>query len=259
MFVHIMNSLIKTNDGTQSIQRALTLLSYVAIHHDSGSELRELVAMTGIGRTTTYRLLGTLINHGFIHRDLESKKYRLGISAMKIGLSAMTRSPILESTRNILLSLARTTEDSVFLTVANGDYAHCLHMEQGAFQSKVVDTLVGNLNLLGIGTAGQALLTPYDQTEIKKLYIRHQKKYAQNDITENDLQVAVYKARLKGFSFGESRIISGLSAVGVVFETGEGFHASISVAAISQRLSLSRAKQIAALIKEKLASVGFTS
>lgn len=254
-----MNLPIRATDGTQSIQRAFLLLNHVAENHESGSELRDLVANTGLDRTTTYRLLSTLVANGLVHRDPISKKYRLGISAMKIGLSAMTRSPILESTRNILLSLARTTEDSVFLTVANGDYAHCLHMEQGASPLKVVTTLVGNLHLLGIGIAGKALLTHYTRADIEKLYARHENKYKLSDVSVNDLYASVEFAKEHGFSFGSSQIINGLSAVGVIFETDEAFHASISVAAISQQLPLSRAKLIASLIKEKLAGVGFKS
>jgi len=252
-----MNAQIKTTDGTQSIHRAFLLLNRVAENHEYGSELRDLIADTGLERTTAYRLLSTLVAHGLVHRDPISKKYRLGISSMKIGLSAMTRSPILESTRNILLSLARTTEDSVFLTVANGDYAHCLHMEKGSSTPKVVTTLVGNLHLLGIGIAGKALLTPHTRVDIDRLYTRHESKYNQSDVSLNDLHVAVEFAKENGFSFGSSQIISGLSAVGVIFKTDEAFHASISVAAISQRLPISRAKLIASLIKDKLRSAGF--
>ena len=246
-------------DGTQSIQRAFLLLNRIGENHESGSELRDLVADTGLGRTTVYRLLSILIAQGFVLRDPLSKRYRLGISSMKIGLSAMTRSPILESTRNILLSLARTTEDSVFLTVANGDYAHCLHMEQGSSPLKVVGMLVGNLHLLGIGTAGKALLSPYTRAEIERLFLHHEIKYTENGVTENDLHTTVEAAREHGFTYGTSRIINGVSAVGVVFETDESFHASISVAAISQRLPFAKAQQIAALIKEKLAGAGFKS
>lgn len=254
-----MNTSIKAIDGTQSIQRALLLLNRIGENHEPGSELRDLVTDTGLERTTVYRLLSILVAQGFVQRDPISKKYRLGISSMKIGLSAMTRSPILESTRNILLSLARTTEDSVFLTVANGDYAHCLHMEQGSSPLKVVGTLVGNLHLLGIGIAGKALLTPYTQPEIERLYARHENKYTQNDVSINDLHTTVEAAKENGFAYGTSRIINGLSAVGVIFETDESFNASISIASISQRLPFTKAQQIASLIKEKLAAAGFKS
>ena len=55
-----MNNQAKPVDGARSVYRALQLLDLVAHHHEDGIGLAELVTLTGLDRTTVYRLASTL-------------------------------------------------------------------------------------------------------------------------------------------------------------------------------------------------------
>lgn len=138
-----MNNQAKPVDGARSVYRALQLLDLVAHHHEDGIGLAELVTLTGLDRTTVYRLASTLERENLLERDTDSRRYHLGMESMQIGLTTMSRAPILDDCVPAMKAIAQESEDIVFLVVRNGDYAHCLHLEEGAFPIRTVTQHVG--------------------------------------------------------------------------------------------------------------------
>jgi DNA-binding IclR family transcriptional regulator len=243
--------------GTQSLFRALGLLKLVSSQHEHGVEVAQLVEMSGLDRTTAYRLLSGLVQAGFLEREHASKKYRLGIESMQLGLTAMSRAPILEKCRPVMQQLARQTDDTIFLVVRNGDYGHCLHLESGNFPIKAMTLLVGDLRLLGLGAAGRALLATRTPDEIESLYKRHRTTYDDNDLSLAKMRSLVTRIQKSGYAETESLINHGVRAVGVSFEITNGNYAAMSVGAIDSRMTKDRRAWIADLITEQVKKMGF--
>lgn len=238
--------------GTQSLSRALGLLKCVAAAHERGVDLAELLATTGLDRSTAFRLLAGLAHEGFVEREAVTRKYRLGIESMQLGLTAMSRAPVLVSCRPMLLSIARQTEDTVFLLIRNGDYGHCLHMEEGNHPIKAHTLLPGNLRLLGVGTACLALLAKLPDPEIDAIFTRHRVEYERMGITRQRMKDLVQRTRRTGYSETENMITAGAGGVGAAFEISRGNYAALSVASVLSRMGKSRREWIAALVREEI-------
>lgn len=249
-------AIIKSTGGTQSVSRALRLLKLIAMHHDEGIELRELVEKTGLERTTTYRLVSSLIETGLVKRD-DSKRHSLGVEAMLLGLVAMRRAPILELCKPAMQAIARQTEDTVYLTVRNGDHGHALHREEGSFPIKTFTTIVGGLRLLGLGASCQALLATLSDAEIDALYGRHQRDFESHDLSLLRLQQKVEDIRQKGYTITEGIITPGVCGIGMVFVVSPDSYVGISVAAIQSRMDIQRQKWIVELAKQEMNKLGF--
>lgn len=245
--------------GTQSLDRALGLLSLIEQSHQEGIELSWLVEKSKLDRTTVYRLVSALVQAGFVERNAMTKKYRLGVEAMQIGLMAMSRAPIVESCKPLMQLLAHETEDTVFLVVRNGDYAHCLHIEQGSFPVQAITQHVGGLRVLGLGTAGQALLATMSDLEIEGIYVRHREEYESHGLTLPQLKQAVKNIRVNGYAMTVDIITEGVCGVGVAFEITKGNYAGLSIAGIGSRFPAARCRAIATLIGVQLRSIGFRS
>src|SRR5690606_5427785 len=144
--------------GTQSVFRAMGVLQCVAHMHPAGITIGELAQSSQLDRATAYRLASCLAESGFVERDA-NKVYRLGLQAMQLGLAAMRAAPLLTACKPLMQRLARRTEDTVFLVVRTGDYAHCLHCEEGLFPVKALVLQVGGMRVLGLGSAGMSLLS----------------------------------------------------------------------------------------------------
>ena len=95
--------------GVQSLDRAFNLLCLLAEHHETGLTLPQLVAQTGIDRTTAHRMLRYLTHAGFAGQDEQGKRYRLGMAAMAMGLRTMNRSPLANACATRMKALARKT------------------------------------------------------------------------------------------------------------------------------------------------------
>jgi DNA-binding IclR family transcriptional regulator len=242
--------------GAQAVARAMGLLKSVGLHHSEGLTLAQLVALSGLDRTTTYRLLSALVLSGWIERD-ERRLYRLGLEAMQLGLATMSRTPILERCRPLLIRLARRSEDTVYLVVRNGDYAHCIHYEEGKYPIKTLVLQVGGLRLLGVGSAGSALLATLTDEEITSFHHRQKKDLPPQRSSLAQVRRFVAQTRRLGFACTDNLVADGVSGVGVGFEVTPGTYAAISVGAIRARMQDDRRAWIAQLMLDELRACGW--
>ena len=242
--------------GAQAVFRAVELLKLVGLNHERGIALPALVASTGLERTTAYRLLSSLEETGLVARD-ERKLYRLGLEAMQLGLATMSRVPILERCRPMMIRLARRTEDTVYLVVRNGDFAHCIHYEEGAFPIKALVLQVGGLRLLGVGSAGSALLATLTDAEVESFHARRHTELPVERRALAQVRRQITQTRRRGYACTDNLVAEGVSGVGVYFEVTPGTYAAISVGAIRSRMGEARRTQIAQIMFEELRASGW--
>jgi len=243
--------------GAQAVFRAIDLLKLVGLNHERGISLASLVAATGLDRSTTYRLVSSLVQTGLVARD-DRKLYCLGLEAMQLGLATMSRVPIVERCRPLMIRLARRTEDTVYLVVRNGDYAHCVHYEEGAFPIKALVLQLGGLRLLGVGSAGTALLATLSEAELDAFHTRHRGELPPERSSLAHLRRQVAQTRRRGHAFTDNLVAEGVSGVGVYFEVTPGTYAAISVGAIRARMSDERRRWIAGVMAEELRLSGWS-
>lgn len=244
--------------GIQSISRATGLLKLVALSHPAGATTNDLAAAAGLERTTCYRLLSGLVQSGLVERSAD-KTYRLGLEAMQIGLTAMDRSPLVGRCRSLMMSIARHTEDTVFLAVRNGDFAHCIHIELGAFPVKALVHRIGSMRLLGVGSAAMALLSAQDDLFIERLLKRNSSRFDEQGLSVDRLKRLVTQTRRQGFASMDNVVADNVGGVGLSFEVTQGTSAAISVGAIRSRMKDDRRTWIADTIVTELKRAGLRS
>lgn len=243
--------------GAQSVFRAMDLLKLIGLNHERGMPLAALVDATGLDRTTTYRLLSSLAQTGMVARD-PRKLYRLGLEAMQLGLATMNRVPIIERCRPMMIRLARRTEDTIYLVVRNGDFAHCVHFEEGAYPIKALTLQVGGFRLLGVGSAGSALLATLTDSELEAFQPRQHGDLPADRKTLPNLRRHVAQTQRRGFAATDNLVAEGVSGVGMAFEVTPGTYAAISVGAIRARMREERRAELVALMTEELHASGWT-
>jgi acetyl-CoA synthetase len=77
--------------GTQSLERAVTLLREVASHGNRGARLTDLVADSGLSKATVRRLLAALIRESLLEQDEGTRRYYLGADTFVLGTIAAAR------------------------------------------------------------------------------------------------------------------------------------------------------------------------
>lgn len=238
--------------GAQSLRKALRVLRLLGANHDEGLRLADVIAQTGIERSTAHRLLSCLVEEQFAERDQNGRRYRLGMESMRLGFASLRRAPVVDTYRPVLQKLARLSEDTVFLVVRQGDYAICLHREEGAFPVRIFTINVGITRPLGIGAAGLALLASLPDAEIEAHRRRHATAFDGAGLSALTLARAVERTRRLGYAETVDVITQGVSGVGALIPTGGAPFVAVSIGSITSRLDAGRR---AALGREMVAAL----
>lgn len=243
--------------SVQSARKALVLLKQIAAHHVEGVRLTDLVALSAFDKSTVHRLVGTLAAEGFVERVPSTKRYRLGLEAVQMGLAAPDMAPLLERFRPVLYKIARQSEDTVFLVVRSGDEAVCVHRQEGSYPVKAFVTDAGKRRLLGFSAVGICLLAGDSDVTIAAQHARHAEAYDNHGITLAVLREHVHFARRHGHSEMQGYGPPDTAGVGYAFQMSATAKAGVSIAAIGARMGPRRMRELGQLLQQELAPFAY--
>lgn len=241
--------------GSQSVDRALGLLSLIGREPAQGLPLGEIVAASGLNKPTARRLLLALMRAGLVEQEPVTRCYCLGEEAFVLGVLAGRRHGLLDLTMDGLKRLARETQDTSFLTVRRDNYAVCLHREEGTYPVRTHALQVGDQHPLGVGAGSLAILAALPDDDVDRIvaanasvlearYPAFGPRTLRDDIAETrELGVAVNPGRVVASSWG----------LGAAFRYPDGRVAgALSIAAIDSRMTAERRSGIGALLKQEV-------
>ena len=238
--------------GTQSIERALTLLREIAAHNRGGSRLLDLATRTGLQRPTVHRMLKCLTFENMVQQDPDTHRYYLGPMVFELGLTATPRYNLRETCHPALTRIAEATGDTVFLTQRSGLDSVCLDRREGTFPIKTFTLEVGMRRPLGVGTGSLAILSALPEEEIEKVVGANNVRLPEYGLNGGSLISQVKRAQKLGFAMREMPGLAGVRSVGQALRNQGGVpFAALSVSTISSRMSEKRASEIATLLKNE--------
>jgi IclR family acetate operon transcriptional repressor len=103
--------------GIQSLERAAMLLDGVAAGGARGTSLSELSEATGLHPSTAFHLVKTLETIGFVVREQDGKRYRIGPRVFMLAAGALDESMLLTLGTPVLERLSRATGDAAHLAI----------------------------------------------------------------------------------------------------------------------------------------------
>jgi DNA-binding IclR family transcriptional regulator len=239
--------------GTQSVDRSIQLLKFVAVGSKAGIGLAEAVAACGLNKATTRRLLLALSRGGLVEQHPVTKRYHLGPESYVVGTLAADRFGIHRVAQDGLARLAQASGDTAFLSVRRDVMVVCLHREEGPYPIRTHVLLPGSRHPLGVGGAGLALLAALDDREIDTAIAANDDLWPSYPlITAERLRELVAEARQRGFAVNPGLIMSDSWGIGVAVRDASGEPvAALSLAAIASRMKPARQDELGALLVEE--------
>ncbi len=131
------------SESVQSLERAVAILHVLADRQRQGARLADASAATGLSRSTTHRLLTTLVSLGLAEQDRASGCYFPGLVLLGLGAAAANRDSLAELAAPFAQELADRTGDTVYVAVRSGSMAVCVDRIEGAFPIKILTWNVG--------------------------------------------------------------------------------------------------------------------
>lgn len=206
----------------QSIERSAALLEIIA-QEGGGARLRDLAAISGLGKTTAHNILQTLEYLGYVHRRPGDMRYHLGGRILNLARIMGDDHLLRDKVRPILEAIARDSKATVYLGVPSGDetaYLDIVDLEDPNIaasrlknREKLEGSAVGLVFLAFVPGLGQRVLTT--------------RANALNDNILTDIE----NVRIKGYALDLEAYHPGVNAVAIPLRESGEVRASIAVAA----------------------------
>lgn len=207
--------------GTQTLARGLQIVSAVA--HGS-TTLKSVVDATGIGRSSAHRMIQLLVHMGYL-RHGSPGEFRLGSTLIEFGFTALNQDPLPVVARESLDALAERTQDTIHLSVEDGEsvlYLHKIPGTRGAeMRSRIghrmpmTRTGVGKALLLGQENRWERMFTaenPGAGTSAVEAFVKRMHGYTRDgaslDLEENEPGIRCVAAPVRD---GSGDIVAGIS------------------------------------------------
>jgi DNA-binding IclR family transcriptional regulator len=246
------------NGGAQTVDRACMLLAEIARHGPPGARLIDLTRHSKLSRPTVHRILQSLSAAQFVHQDLPTRRYRLGIALYGLALAAP--SPLEQSAelRPLLDGLAQRTGETAYLMLRQGDEVVCIARAEGASPIRTLVIEVGAYRPIGATLAGVTMLAGLDDEEVEAIVRRTAAAMARyRNATPDYVRRHIAVARRNGFCVSKSVLIEGTTGISAPVPVG-GMRPflAVSLSALTTRVPEARVKPLAADLIRTCARMG---
>ena len=249
--------------GTQSVQRAVAVLRYVACAPEV-PRLSDIAQALDIDVTTAHRIVKGLCFEGMLRREPDSRRYRLGRVVHELGLAATPQFPLRDLCRPTLERLAARSGDSVFLLVRSGLEIVCLERVAGSFPIQAHTLDAGARRPLGVGAGGLAMLMVLPDAEVEAVVLANDARYrAWPGLDAQRMRELVAQSRRAGYAINDGDLMPDVGAIGMAFETrrlaaahGGPVQAAISIASLAARFRGPRRAEMARELAAEIRRLG---
>ena len=197
-----------------SVDRALTALKlFLREKGDWGGS--ELAARLGVHKSTAHALLGTLVAHDLLDRDLATRRYRLGPAAFVYGMQANGHAVLREAVRPTLARLADAAGETAILCLPRDGRFLIVDAAEPPDDLRVA-LPVGRHLPIACGCAGKAYLACLDVAQREQvLRPEDLRRFTPRSITRMPAYLAeLRRAQARGYALDLEEYSPGVHAVG---------------------------------------------
>lgn len=220
--------------SVQSVDRALTIMEVLARVGESG--VTDVAAELGVHKSTAFRLVATLEQHGLVEQVEGRGKYRLGIGLLRLAGATTARLDVVQEARSISRRLAAETGETVNIAVLSEGTA--LYLDQAAGGSALQShNWVGQHIPLHATSNGKVLLSGLEPDRLDEV-LGDLRRFTGGTHTDRDeLIEEVSEVRRVGYAVAVDELEEGLTAMAAPIRNAHGdVVASMSVSGPSFRL-----------------------
>jgi DNA-binding IclR family transcriptional regulator len=198
---------------SKTLEKGLIILDLFDRDHQHRG-LSELSRLTGINKTSTYRLVNTLVQLGYLRKSINNKSLRLGPKAFVLGHHFFHGFDIFQSVKPII--------DKTFLEQKISIDSALLHAHTliSLYRREMPNLIYFRLPLimdeLYARAMGKAILAKFDPVELSNIIEEIQiKKLTPNTLPDKDkILKDIELTRNRGYSINNEEYVEGLICIG---------------------------------------------
>lgn len=215
-------------------------------------------ATLGLPRSTTYRLLGSLVDAGFVSYLPEEKRYGLGVVAFELGSSYSRQMPLRRIAQPVLTRLVSASKENAHLAVLHGHDVYYV-IEQRAPRRRTLVTDVGVRLPATLTASGLAILSALSDSQVRATYPEAQdlvEREGRGPTTLAELRDLLEQVRRRGYAYEDGLVTPGLASVGVPVVDRTGYPvAGVSVTFDADRVDAGRRTALVEAVRRAAATL----
>lgn len=239
--------------------RLLELFNNEEVEELSAPEITERLRYT---QPTVFRLISNLEDEGYLEKNIETGKYRLGMRLFFLGSRVKPFHFLKNAARPLLIKLNRQTGETVHLAVLHKHEVLYLDKIHSSHTVRVVISRVGKKLPAHCSGVGKVLLAHSSMEEVKEaVEDSGLPAFTANTITTwNRLKEELEKIRQQGFAIDNEEIEIGLKCVAAPVFVNDQVVAALSVSIPKDRFDqagvdlpqavMNTAKELSAVLTE---------
>lgn len=228
----------KRKSDVQSLSRAIAILH--AFNRETPElGVTEISKLVGLHKSTTFRLLSTLIAEGLVSQDPETGRYRLGVGMLDLAGRVQVHTEVRQAARPFMQPLAQRLGATVNIAIL--DRGMSFNVEQAVPIGYLVVNYgwVGRRTPLHATSTGKILLAWLPAAEMHALLGAPLERFTPNTITSRrQLDLELERVRSAGYAVGREEYEVGLNAIAAPLrDKSGGVIAALSVSGPAYRLA----------------------
>jgi DNA-binding IclR family transcriptional regulator len=221
-----------------AVERALAMLEAVA-HEPEGLSNAEISRKLQIPKSSASYILRTLEKQGYLHRDDESGKYRVGLKILSLSRGALSGIDVREVALPIMRHLVEKTNLTCHLAILDGPEAVYIEkVEPTGFIR--MDTWVGRRMRVHATSVGKSLVAHIPQPQLEKILADRamERRTPKTICTLPRLLKELEKVRTQGYAVDDEENNLGARCVGApIFNQQGRIEASLGLSGTTHQVN----------------------
>ena len=242
---------IRHESPSIAVERALAILERVAQNRD-GLTNADISRRVGMPKSSASYILRTLERRGYLRRQAQTGRYRLGLKVLSLGRDVLAGFEIGEVALPILRALVERTQLTVHLAIL--DHGEAVYIEKVDAPGFIkMDTWVGRRMDLHSTSVGKSLVAHLPAPEVESLFRERglRKRTAKTITSLPRLVKELEKVRAQGYAVDDEENNLGARCVGApVMGPDRQVQAAVGVSGTTGQVNRETLARIAELVQE---------
>jgi IclR family pca regulon transcriptional regulator len=209
----ILMAIINKQYFSKTLEKGLIILDLFDRDHQHRG-LSEISRLTGINKTSTYRLVNTLVQMGYLRKSINNKSLRLGPRAFVLGHHFFHGFDIFQSVKPIIDKTFLEQKISIDSAILHGRTLISLYRRE--MPNLIYFRLPLIMEELYARAMGKAILAKLDPAELSKILeeIQIKKLTPSTVLDKKEILKDIELTRNRGYSINNEEYVEGLICIG---------------------------------------------
>ena len=252
---------IEKDSHLSSVKNALRILQCFTMDEPE-KKVTEISTSLGLNKSTVSRTMTTLASEGFVLKDPETKKYRLGLSILSLSGIVSSQMDIYRESQPVLNRLVENIGETAHISVL--DHLDVIYLQKVDCNHPVrFLTHIGKRNPPYCTSSGKVLLAHSTEEVVNQVINKGLRKFTKNTITTpQKLKDHLQLVKENGYASSTEEILEGVTSIAApVFDYRGKVIAALSVVGPNQRIQHHKvqglAKKVMSAAQEVSARMGY--